>query len=277
MTVIAITREVGTRGLDVANGLGERLGLNVVNDEMVERDIARLAGLSGEVVHRYFEGTASLLERWRTDEKQLSETTTEEILDLAAKGNVVIRGWGAPYLLREIPHVLCVRICAPMADREKVLVERGMAPNADAAHKAIGQQDAASERMMRRLFGTDGRDALYFSLVLNSSRLGVERCIEQVVTAAAAEQFQPTVQSQGTLLDRLVLQRVRAKLDKTLRNDQRFTQINAEVVEGRVALSGHSMFAEVNEVAAGLVREIDGVTDVHSEIIVLPYYRRHAA
>ena len=40
MTVIAITREIGTRGLDVAKGLGERLGLNVVNDEWVERDIA---------------------------------------------------------------------------------------------------------------------------------------------------------------------------------------------------------------------------------------------
>ena len=115
MTVIAITREIGTRGLDVANGLGKRLGLNVVNDELIERDIARLTGVSDDVVHRYFDGTASLLERWRTDEKQLSETTTEEVLALAAKGNVVIRGWGAPYLLRDIPHVVCARICAPVA------------------------------------------------------------------------------------------------------------------------------------------------------------------
>ena len=277
MTVIAITREIGTRGLDVAKGLGKHLGLTVVNDELVERDIARLTGLSGDVVHRYFDGTAPLLERWRTDETQLSETTTEEVLDLAAKGNVVIRGWGAPYLLRDIPHVLCVRICAPMADRAKVLVERGLAPDADAARRVIGQQDAANERVMRRLFGTDGRDALLYSLVLNTARLGVERCIEQIASVASAEQFQPTVQTQRTLLDRLVLHRVRAKLDKNLSSDRRFTQINAEVVEGHVTLSGHSMFPEVNEVAAGLVRGIDGVLDVHSEIIVLAYYRRHAA
>ena len=78
MTVIAITRELGTRGLDIAKGLGERLQLDVVNDDLIERDIARLAGLDGEAVRRYFDGTASLLERWRTDERQLSDTTTEE-------------------------------------------------------------------------------------------------------------------------------------------------------------------------------------------------------
>ena len=277
MTVIAITREIGTRGLDVANGLGKRLGLTVVNDELVERDIARLAGLSGEVVHRYFDGTAPLLERWRTDEKQLSETTTEAVLDLAAKGNVVIRGWGAPYLLRDIPHVVCVRICAPMSDRAKVLVERSLAPDADAARKVIGQQDAANERVMRRLFGTDGRDALLYSLVLNTARLGMEHCIEQILAAASAEQFQPTVQSQRTLLDRLVMHRVRTTIDRNLGSDQRFTLIHADVVDGHVTLSGHSMFAEVNEVAAGLIRGIDGVVDVHSGITVLPYYRRHAA
>lgn len=277
MTVIAITREIGTRGLDVAKGLGERLGLDVVNDELIERDIARLTGLSGEVVHRYFDGTASLLERWSTDEQQLAQTTTEEVLDLAAKGDVVIRGWGAPYLLRDIPHVLCVRVCAPLPVREQVLVERGLAPDPDAARKAIGQQDAANDRVMRRLFRADGRDVSAYSLVLNTARLGVERCIEQIAAISSAAEFQPTLQSQRTLLDRLVMVRVRAALDRKFGNDQRFTLINVEVVEGRVSLSGQSLMAEVNEAAAGLVREIDGVDDVRSAITVLPYYRRHAA
>ncbi len=277
MTVIAITREIGTRGLDVAKGLGERLGLDVVNDELIERDIATLAGLSSGAVHRYFEGTASLLERWRTDEKRLSETTAEEVLDLAVKGNVVIRGWGAPYLLRDVPHVLCVRICAPLAARERVLVERGLASNSDAALKAIGQLDAANDRVMHRLFGTDGRDASIYSLVLNTARLGVERCIEQIATVATADEFQPTVQSQRALLDRLIMKRVRAAIDRSFGSDQRFTIIAVEVVEGRVKLSGQSLFAEVNEVAAAAAREIDGVVDVQSQITVMPYYRRHAA
>ena len=40
MTVIAMTREMGTRGKDVAAGLAERLGIEVVHHEVVERHLA---------------------------------------------------------------------------------------------------------------------------------------------------------------------------------------------------------------------------------------------
>lgn len=277
MTVIAITRELGTRGLDVANELGKRLHLDVVNDELIERDIADLAGLNGETVHRYFDGTTSLLDRWRIDEKHLLETTTEEILELAAKGNVVIRGWGAPYLLREIPHVVCVRICAPLQVRQNVLIERGLATNAVDARRLIERQDAANDRVMRRLFGTDGRDPLNYSLVLNTARLSVESCIDQIAAVAAAEEFQATVQSHRRLTDRLILLRVRTALDARFGADQRFTRIRADIVDGHVTLTGEALYEEVNEVAVGLVRSIEGVAGVRTEIVVLPYYRRHAA
>ena len=208
MTVIAITREIGTRGLDVANGLGKRLSLNVVNDELIERDIATLSGVNTAAVHRYFDGTAPLLERWRTDERRLSKSTTEEVIQLAAMGNVVIRGWGASYLLQNVSHVLCVRICAPMQAREKIVIERGLEPDAETARSMIDQRDAANDKVMKRMFGRDGRDAAGYSMILNSARLGVEQCIEQIVLAAALRRFQATVESQRALLDWLTDLRV---------------------------------------------------------------------
>jgi hypothetical protein len=74
-------------------------------------------------VQRFLGGEASLLSRWRVDKARVSRYTAEEILEFAVKGNVLIRGWGATYLLRNVPHVVCVRICAPMVDRERVLDE----------------------------------------------------------------------------------------------------------------------------------------------------------
>ena len=61
-------------------------------------------------VDHLLEGKASLLERWKIDSKRLPRYTAEEILELAAKGNVLIRGWGAAYLLRAVPRGVCVRI-----------------------------------------------------------------------------------------------------------------------------------------------------------------------
>ena len=123
MAVIAMTREMGTLGKDVAAGLAERLGLTVVHHELVEH-VAERAGMRESEVHRFLEGESSLFDRWTIDSKRLSRYTAEEVLELALRGNVVIRGWGATYLLRSVPHVICVRICAPMSFREEVLKQR---------------------------------------------------------------------------------------------------------------------------------------------------------
>ena len=40
MTVIAMTREMGTLGKDVAAGVSEKLGIEVIHHELVERQLA---------------------------------------------------------------------------------------------------------------------------------------------------------------------------------------------------------------------------------------------
>ena len=277
MAVIAITREIGTRGMDVAVQLGERLQLDVIDDELIEHDVAMRAGVAEQTVHRIFDGTATLLERWRTDNQRLSESTAEKIFQLASKGNVVLRGWGAPYLLRDMPHVMCVRVCAPSPMREQVLVERGLAPDTAAARRWIERQDAANDGVMRKLFGSDGKDASNYSIILNTARLSVATCVEQIASLAASPAFQETPKSQRVLLDRLVLLRVRAALDERFGVDHRFTRLDATVADGRVTLSGQALYEEVNEVAVSLLQGMEGVTDVESRIVVLPFYRRHAA
>src|SRR5258706_11838537 len=51
-----MTREMATLGKDVAAGLAERLGLEVVHHELVKQDITKLSGLPESEVHRFLEG-----------------------------------------------------------------------------------------------------------------------------------------------------------------------------------------------------------------------------
>ena len=62
MPVIAMTREMGSLGKDVAAGLTDQLGLAVVHHELVEHHLAERLGVKESTVHRYLEGEASLLE-----------------------------------------------------------------------------------------------------------------------------------------------------------------------------------------------------------------------
>ena len=123
MAVIAMTQEMATLGKDVALGVCEALGLQQVRHEVGDVVAGRMQ-VKKSLIRRIREGKASKLERWAADEKTISIFTAEEVLDLAVKGNVLIRGWGATLLLREVAHVPCVRVCAPMELRVRRLMER---------------------------------------------------------------------------------------------------------------------------------------------------------
>src|SRR5204862_2132040 len=162
--------EMATLGKDVAAGLAERFGLTVVHHELVKQGIAERASMRESEVHRFLEGEASLLQRWTIYRKRLSRYTAQEILELAVKGNVLIRGWGATYLLRSVAHVICVRICAPMPFREQVLMKRlGIKDRLLARHE-IEANDVAHNGTMQKMFGRDCTDPSLYTMVRNTGR-----------------------------------------------------------------------------------------------------------
>ena len=126
MPIVAITREMGSLGKDVAAGLGEALGLPVIYHEVIEHLADRMRLRKSHVI-RLLDGTAGLLERLSADKTSLAIFSDDEIMGLALKGKgAVIRGWGATQLLREVPHAVCVRVCSPFEVRKQRILELGV-------------------------------------------------------------------------------------------------------------------------------------------------------
>jgi cytidylate kinase len=271
MAVIAMTREMGTLGKDVAAGLAEQLGLEIVHHELVRDDIIQSSGLPEGEAHRFLEGEARLLERWRMDRKRISRCTALEIFELAAKGNVLIRGWGSTYLLRSAPHVLCVRICAPMEFRETVLMQRLGLKDRAAARREIERNDAAHNGTMQRMFGIDWTDPALFAIVLNTARMPVADCVEHLVRMAKSPAFAETEHSRTELMNLLISARVRSALDRHFGTDTS-ALMKAEVSDGKVVLTG--AMADGREIAEAvrLVRRVEGVTGVESQIVSLGFH-----
>jgi cytidylate kinase len=262
MTVIAMTREMGSLGKDVAAGLADQMGLTVVHHELVEHHLAERLGVQESAVHRYLEGGASLLERWKIDKEKLSRYTAEEILELAKQGNVVIRGWGAVALLRAVPHVLRVRVCAPMPSRERVMVERLGLKSPSEAMREILQNDAAHARIMRGFFGVNWEDPQLYHVVLNTGAVPVDACVSIVRLLAERPEFKVTDETRSVLADKLMESRVRAAL-----GDAFATPITVKVAMGKVTLTGTTMSPVSN--VEELVRSVPGVTEVENRIVVV--------
>ena len=140
MTVIALTREIGSLGTEVAAGVAKKLGLKNIHSEIVAPSVAQRLGVAEDTVLRHVDGSPSLLDRWQVDRRKLSRYTSEEIMGLAQHGKVLIQGWGAATLLRDIPQVISVRVCAPMDFRVRVMMERLGNKNAKAVREEIGSE-----------------------------------------------------------------------------------------------------------------------------------------
>jgi len=273
MAVIAMTREMGTLGKDVAQGLADRLGLDIVHHELVENDIATRSGLGESEVRRFLGGEASFLGQWRMDRQRLSHFTAQEILELAARDNVLIRGWGATYLLRDIPHVVCVRVCAPMEFRVREMMRRLGTDDPAVARREIERSDAAHNGTMQRLFGADWTDATLYAAALNTARVPPAECVEQIVHLVESEPFHKTARSHAMLMDRLIEARVRSALRDRFDNSLAAMGIDVTVREAEVALIGA---VSDDRVIADLVRTaaaVPGVVRVQSQIRYLSFAR----
>ena len=262
MAVIAMTREMGSLGKDVAAGLAEQLGLTVVHHELVEQHLAERLGVKESTVHRYLEGEASLLERWKIDKEKLSRYTAEEILELAKRVTSSSAAGGQLRVLRAVPHVLRVRVCAPMPSRERVMVERLGLKSPSETTSEILQNDAAHARIMRGFFGVNWEDPQLYHVVLNTGSVPVDACVSIVRLLAERPEFQETEETRSVLADKLLESRVRAAL-----GDAFTTPVTISVVKGRVTLTGTTRgpIGNVEE----QVRAIPGVSEVENRIVVV--------
>ena len=259
MPIIAITREMGSLGKDVARGLGEALGLPVIYHEVIDHLADRMRVRKSHVI-RLLDGSAGLLERLTADKTSLSLFTADEVFSLAAQGRgAIIRGWGATHLLREVPHAVCVRICAPFEVRKARMMERLGSDDPALVAEEIRSNDEAHSAIMRRHFDLQWTDSEHYDLVLNTKRVRVDECISEVLSLVRAPQFVETEATRQKLDDLALAARVRAALRRA--PETREARVGVSAQEGRVALSGagstDEMLAFV-EVASA----VPGVRDV---------------
>lgn len=269
MPVIAMTREMGSGGREVAHRLADQLGLTVILHELVEHNIAEHMQVPESTVHHRLEGGASLRERWQVSGRRLARHTQEEILDLALKGNVLIRGWGACVFLRGVPHVIRVRVCAPLEIRERRVMERRGLSDKNAARKEIELNDAAHKRNLQAAFGVNREDALLYDLVLNTERTSVDACVRLVRALAESPEYQETEASRVILADRALEARIRARLRERFGPGTGVTGADVTASGGKVVLVGTAIHPTLSSDAASLVGATTGVSEVLNRIEIV--------
>ena len=264
MPLIAMTREMGSLGNEVAQGVAEALGLEVTHHEVIDHLADKMRVRKSHVV-RLLDGKASILERLTADKTSLAIYTDDETYTLARRpGGAVIRGWGATHLLRPVGHAVCVRVCAPLELRVKRMLARLKTDDEDLVRREIALSDEAHSAVMRRNFGVNWHDAENYDLTFNTERVPVQDCVDEVLRLVRSPAFAETAGSRAVLDNLSVCAHVRA----ALRSDQRTrsARITIQADGGRVTLSGIvDGDIELDELSA-IAAALGGVTQVDNRI-----------
>ncbi|MCZ8251346.1 MAG: cytidylate kinase family protein [Hylemonella sp.] len=263
MAVIAMTQEMGSLAKDVAMELASTMNLSMLRHEVVDH-VAGKMHVSSSLIKRLREGKAGLIERATADTASMALYTAEEVYELANRGNVVLRGWGATCLLRPVPHVVTVRITRSFHKRVEWLMNHLETDDRDFAESEIRRSDHAHATRMHQLFGVTWGDPVLYDLVLNTDRLSVHSCVEQIRQLTQRPEFQASEASRQLLANMALSAHVRSALKANESTQE--VNITVEAQQGRVVLKGIVVNEQEHQQAERVAAAVKGVTGVENRL-----------
>lgn len=183
--VITINREAGSGGKEIAEKLGELLGVKVYGKEILatirekynltEEDVEKIKatkpGWWADFCRFYkqFGTTAAIAyESFEVDSKQLYQEEEQLLKDLASQESCIIVGRTGFHIFKDNPDAMRLLIIADPECRIKRLMER---QNVDeqGAREIMERADKARENYTKSFAGTSRYDARNYDMVINVS------------------------------------------------------------------------------------------------------------
>nr|MDA8343594.1 cytidylate kinase family protein [Actinomycetota bacterium] len=167
--------------LQVSEHLGVSVDAAVAHDEHVQGTLVELlVSLIGAPVSF---GASGLQTRPVHDEDAFKQATENVLWELASGTGGVVLGRAGALVLASCPGAVHVRLDGPPAARvERVALREGLSH--DEAQELVDRMDQARTTYVHRLYGRDPGDADLYHLVIDSTAIPIDACIDTVVSAA---------------------------------------------------------------------------------------------
>lgn len=196
--VITIARQYGSGGRTIGQMLAEKLGVHFYDKELM-----KLASEDSGINERLFNTADEKVKQnvfskmFKTDKAYKGDVISPEsdefisddnlfnyqakvVKTLAERENCVIVGRCADYVLKDYDHVLSVFIHGPkdfcMQEAAKKINLTGKE-----LEKFIAKTDKERADYYKYYTGREWTDARNYDLCLDSSKLGFERCVEEII------------------------------------------------------------------------------------------------
>jgi cytidylate kinase len=197
MTIITISRQLGSLGTTLGRRVASRLGYHLVHREILNQ-AARLAGAPDMALATIDELGLLGIEPDKTHQHVYLQAVRLVIENLVREENVIIVGRAGQAILQNHPGVFHLRVVAPLETRIQRIVQiHGISPQA--AKAQIEDSDRSRSDYLQRFYNTEGDDPAFYHLIINTGRMDLEIAAE--VVCIAVRKMANYIPSQETPLE----------------------------------------------------------------------------
>jgi cytidylate kinase len=201
MSLVTLSATYGAGGSEVGPTLARRLGVPFV-DRLIPAQVAAGLGVPNAEACAHDEISRGMIARLLTNlapmgqaygapgtaqpavsDRDFLEMTGQVIRERAASGRGVILGRAGAIVLREDTSALHVRLDGP---REARVLQAMRIEHIDraTAERRLEETDRARHAYVRHFHHADARDPAHYHLVLDSTAIDLDACVELIALAA---------------------------------------------------------------------------------------------
>lgn len=214
MSIVTITRGSYSRGKEVAEKLAEKMEYACISRDILleaseefnipEIKLVRALNDCPKVLERFWGGTERYVKYYRS-----------ALLEHVRRDKIVYHGLAGHFFLRDIPHVLKIRINADMNTRVKEEMHRENI-SAEEALYVLKKDDEERRKWGIQVYGMDPWDSRLYDMVINISTLTLEDAVDIIYGVLQKPTFQTTAASQKMVDDLALSAKQQIELLKSL-------------------------------------------------------------
>ncbi len=266
MTIVAISRDMGSGGSEIGAAVAKALNYGYMNREGL-LEAAQTYGAPEAKLAETLDRHLTVWSRLDAERQRYLVCLEAAYYEFAAQDSVVTASRSGPFFVRDVGHALKVRITAPFEVRVRRIRDQEQVEEKAAAAK-VRAYDREMAGRIQYLFGVDWTRPEYYDLVLTTGTDAWDFYKDLLVAAARHPRYQPTPESRQRILDLHLTAQVRAALASEPRT--RHTSLDVSAQAGQVLLRGVVFSPPTLEAAAAVAREVPGVTGVVCQTVEFP-------
>jgi len=263
MTIITISRQVGSLGDKIAEAVAEQFGYEHIEKSKISSVLSD-QGFSASYFEKYDEKKPFVWQSLSIQNKKFSHLIRAAVYELAAKENVVIVGRGGQVIFKNFTGALHIRVIAPYAARVNRLMEQKGCDKKD-AEQIIRQTDRDSSGFINAYFDADWEDKDLYDLIINTRTTSLNTGVAMITCALDADEFKKSPEHLEKLRDLSLVEKVKAKLLDI--PGMEISHLGAE--NGVVSISGLANSSEEIEACEKVISNIRGVTQIDNQLTVV--------